>query len=281
MEMSIMEQIKGLLAQGRTSGAIIAMGYKPSTVYKVQYVWRLESGDVSPEETEIAASEVGISEEESPMAQGTDFDELTEQEAKELLEVLAEDYDEMMGQVRDAETKVEESERTVKTLEDKVRVLEPEASKVITLRERIRELEGEIEHYEHTQVSFRQGYALMQQEKEAEKTARGSAESQRREAFEIIGTLRKTDQEQRQYLGLASRIIEKNELEAGELRPLKVWVGHPCTVCKKPHSGVVDRELAASLLENVGHKECNDLRASRIKKILVGAAAVYGVSKLR
>jgi hypothetical protein len=38
--------------------------------------------------------------------------------------------------------------------------------------------------------------------------------------------------------------------------PLNVWAGNPCCVCGEPTDGVVDREMAAKLLEHTGHKEC-------------------------
>ena len=36
----VMEEIRTLLYRGSTSGELIAVGYRPSTVYKVQRHWR-------------------------------------------------------------------------------------------------------------------------------------------------------------------------------------------------------------------------------------------------
>ncbi len=52
--------------------------------------------------------------------------------------------------------------------------------------------------------------------------------------------------------------IQPLQQETEELRLLKVWVGHPCSGCGMPTSGVVSRKLAAKLLHDaeVGHSEC-------------------------
>ncbi len=44
----VMEEIRGLLSQGKSSGQIIALGHKPPTVYKVQRQMRKQGTATTP-----------------------------------------------------------------------------------------------------------------------------------------------------------------------------------------------------------------------------------------
>ena len=50
--------------------------------------------------------------------------------------------------------------------------------------------------------------------------------------------------------------LQKAERDLEELRPLRVWAGHPCYFCKEPLKGKVTPEVARELLKNLAHKEC-------------------------
>ncbi len=56
----------------------------------------------------------------------------------------------------------------------------------------------------------------------------------------------------------AWKMIEPLIKELGELRPLKVWEGHPCVRCHQPISGIPSRVAAGKILREggYGHGEC-------------------------
>lgn len=85
-----------------------------------------------------------------------------------------------------------------------------------------------------------------------------------------------------EQIRLWRELIGKLTTELQGVTPLKVWAGHPCMVCRGPLSGVVSHDAAASLLQDFGHPACLEQQKSNLGKwILGGAAAVYGISKLR
>ena len=70
--------------------------------------------------------------------------------------------------------------------------------------------------------------------------------------------------------------------EVQELRPLKVWAGHPCKHCKKPLLGVASREDAARLLEDFGHAECiKEHSGSGLGWLIAGGAAIAALSQTK
>ena len=58
--------------------------------------------------------------------------------------------------------------------------------------------------------------------------------------------------------GEAWKLIDPMQKELAELRPLKVWVGHPCVRCHKPTPGVPSRKEAGRMLREAGycHGDC-------------------------
>ena len=52
--------------------------------------------------------------------------------------------------------------------------------------------------------------------------------------------------------------LERQQLdqELEQLRPLLIWAGHPCALCRKPLRGVVEPEVAQVLLKDLAHKLC-------------------------
>ena len=71
-----------------------------------------------------------------------------------------------------------------------------------------------------------------------------------------------------QYPGTEERAALSAALERAQLElqqcaedleamlPLLVWVGHPCTLCRKPLRGVVKPEVARALLKDFAHRKC-------------------------
>ena len=105
---------------------------------------------------------------------------------------------------------------------------------------------------------LKQWQARLEQEQEA-----------RREADDLV--LRRSSEidqlrAENQYLaqqlgaipGFVSEKVQPLKQELEELRQLMVWVGHPCSGCGKPTSGVPSREVAAKLLRDggYGHGKC-------------------------
>ena len=52
--------------------------------------------------------------------------------------------------------------------------------------------------------------------------------------------------------------LERDQLdqELQQLRPLLIWAGHPCALCREPLKGVVQQEGATALLQNLAHSQC-------------------------
>ena len=97
-----------------------------------------------------------------------------------------------------------------------------------------------------------------------------------------IANLADENAQVREQLQKCRQHIERLTTELRNVMPLKVWAEHPCAVCRRPMSGVASHELAASLLRDLGHPACLEKQNSDMGKwLLAGAAAVYGVSKIR
>ena len=49
---------------------------------------------------------------------------------------------------------------------------------------------------------------------------------------------------------------QQRDQELQRLRPLQVWAGHPCALCREPLRGVVEPEVARELLKDLVHRDC-------------------------
>ena len=126
---------------------------------------------------------------------------------------------------------------------------------------------------------MRQGAAQFRQQVRAEQEARQMSESESaNQAREIMG-LRRETHDQQELLGRAETALNALLDEVQELRPLRVWAGHPCQRCGKPMSGRVDRATAARLLEDFSHVACLGQSSSGLRAVRT-LAGIYGVSKL-
>ena len=193
----VMEEVRGLLSQGTSSSEAIALGYKPSTVYKAQRQLRkVLSASEPPVTTQVLVTNMA-----------------------------SEDC-----------TKLREENNS--------------------LRESLSSLE------EVMAQEVRQWQAGLQQEQVARKEAEELVSNRNSE----IDQLRAENQRLTQTLeDLPSKIVPKVweqiqplQQETEELWLLKVWVGHPCSGCGKPTSGIPSREVAAKLLRDggYGHGDC-------------------------
>ena len=56
----VMQEIRNLLAEGKSSGQLIQMGYAPGTVYKVQRRWRREELGAGQDVDPVARLDEGV-----------------------------------------------------------------------------------------------------------------------------------------------------------------------------------------------------------------------------
>ena len=272
----VMQQISEHLEGGKTSTEVISLGYKSSTVYKVkrQLIRRAQANGRVPvtgndqlaNATRNVAHQSHLDIENARLQQ--EIDDLTCQLdfAQTLTLELVEKEDEMEAEAR--------------SLHDRLNALQPEASAAVQLRQRVKEIEGHLQHAAHTEAAMHQGAVQWRQKVEAEQAARQEAEEEASTLKQENQELHRELDERQQWGTRASQVFETMDAEAKALRPLKAWVGHPCRVCKKPMAGAVSRELAASLLENCGHKACLESEDRGFVPWLIGGAALYGLSKL-
>ena len=127
---------------------------------------------------------------------------------------------------------------------------------------------------------MRQGAAQFRQQVRAEQEARQMSESESANQAREIMCLRQECQSQQEILGRAETALNALLDEVQELRPLRVWAGHPCQRCGKPMSGVIDRATAARLLEDFSHVACLGQSSSGLRAVALTLAGIYGVSKL-
>ena len=280
----IMQQIKELFESGKTSGEIIRLGFAPPTVYKVQRQLRNRYQRIPVPVMDNAQLQMAPAFARSGWASEAQTASL-KREIEELKLQLESTHEQIIQFVE----MEDELEGEVKALQEQVSVLEPEALAAVELRLSVKELKGQLQHEAHTQASMRQGAAQWQSELRSEQAAR-------REAEEQCEVLRKNAQQaeidKQRLKGEVEKwqqIVEKTNLvarplvaEVEDLRRLKVWIGHPCKVCKKPMSGVVSRENAAKAMESFGHSDClKKDSGSGVGWLLAGSAAIAAVSQAR
>ena len=142
-------------------------------------------------------------------------------------------------------------------------------------------MEGQLQHAAHTQTTMHQGAVQWRQKVEAEQSARQKAEEQASAVGQENQELRRKLGEWEKTGANAAEVLKMIHAEAEALRPLKVWDGHQCRVCKKPMSGAVSRAVAASLLQECGHKACLENEGRGVLPLLVGGSvALLGLSRL-
>jgi hypothetical protein len=86
--------------------------------------------------------------------------------------------------------------------------------------------------------------------------------------------------EWQQISAKAYQAFQAMEAEVKGLRPLAVWAGHPCTVCKRPMLGSVDRETAAKLMKEFRHKACQENQGPGLGGLLLAGGALAALAQL-
>lgn len=279
----IMEQVRILFESGYTSGGIISMGFAPPTVYKVQS--QLKKRD----QRFGGISALGIAQSQTATTPGRSTWNLEAQNArlKKEVEELTLKLETASDQLSELDKMKSEREVEFEALQERVNILEPEAMAAGQLRLSLKGLEGKIQREVHTTTAVSQNAVRWQTKLQAEQAARLTAEEQREMWHNKTQQLERDNQKLQADAGKRQQIIEKtNQMlialvaEVKELRPLKVWAGHPCKHCKKPLSGAVSREDAAKLMEDFGHPECNKKHSgSGVGWLIAGSAALAALSQ--
>jgi DNA repair exonuclease SbcCD ATPase subunit len=243
----IMEEIRNLLSQGKSSSEVIALGYKPPTVYKVRRQLRKkhqDSREVSAPQNEPVPAATIRAEGEAKKAGPPSLQEWLKRHgwvdkraesatAPQQSETADSQYQSELADDQPVQTN--SLQREFDQARSQIEKLEAEARQVEALRNQVRSLQVEVQNWQRT-------------------------------ANETQKALEDTEH----YLSEARRVI-------GALMPLELWAGHLCCVCGEPTDGVVDQETAAKLLERTGHKEClikAGLRRRRHSFDLIGGAKI-------
>jgi DNA repair exonuclease SbcCD ATPase subunit len=182
-----------------------------------------------------------------------------------------------LDRARDRIEELERKEGKVEVLQEQVNTLEAEAAACIELRRRVQELERSSQ----TQADLLQNNALWQGKFQAERSARQQAELRAKEYKDQVSQWQQEYQVLKSHFDASAKETDTLRADLRQLEPLKAWAGHPCSVCRKPMTGSVSRELAAKLQKDIGHKGCLDKRGSGLGKMLVAGVGLYGLSQLR
>ncbi len=231
----IMKEIRSLLDQDKSRAEIIALGYKPATVDKVQRQSRQEnpkSEEMPPQDlTAVPAANSDASEWSEPKAEDSQLNQQSERLEEQATEIAS--LQEKLAQTLDriAELEVEAGESGA--LREQVAALEPKARSADKWQQQYSELE---DHLSHTVAAMGQEVEDWQSKFTAEQDARKEAEALADQNSAEAVHLREANQELQQKLqSLPNRLAQElwelvqplnDELE--ELRPLKVWAGHSC-----------------------------------------------------
>ncbi len=257
----IMEDIRSLLNEGRSSAEVITMGHAPSSVYKAQRQLRKTTDRTDQPVTQVLVTNMA--------SEG--WSELREDNAKlrqqmSLQEEITAERDALREELELDRSRIEELEAKVgqaQQLRDRLAAIEPEARAASELRQKVKVLDHQVRHTNATMaLEVQQWKGRFEQEEESRQVAEALAAKRSSEIAGLKTENQRLTLEVQEMPGrISTKVWEmlqpfKQELE--ELRLLKVWVGNPCTVCGKPTPGTPPREVAAKLLRDggYGHGEC-------------------------
>jgi hypothetical protein len=127
---------------------------------------------------------------------------------------------------------------------------------------------------------MRQSNLEWQTKFQAEQSARQHAELRAGECQAQISRWQQEYQLLQSKLDASAQLIAGLRAEIQRIESLKVWAGHPCSVCHKPMSGSVARDLAAEQMKNIAHKGCLSKPGPGVGEVLLVGGVVYGLSLL-
>jgi DNA repair exonuclease SbcCD ATPase subunit len=275
-----MRDIRNLLSQGRSSTEVIALGYKPPTVYKVQrqFRWQQPNGMAPSQEVDqgqVMSDREGQEELSDEAAE--DFWGLFNPAAKpNRFEVLQEELSQARDRIKELERQVKEAEK----LKARLKELEAQAQSVGALQWQVWGLEQDLKRSSHLQGELSQSNAQWEKKFREERSAREQIERQARRYREQASLWQEAHQVVNSKLEASVREASKLRAELQNLEPLRAWAGHPCCVCGKPMTGSVSRELAAKLQQGMRHKRCMQAQSSGLGKVLLAGSTLWGLSQL-
>ena len=184
----VMAEIRTLLSQGKSSGEVISMGFKPSTVYKV--LRQLRGGQGTSAASAPGSSQPSSNTAASQPEPGLEVENIRlQQEVEDLegqFECIFDGYVELQDEVR--------------THEQRAIALETNAAAVATqLRQRVMELEGRLAQAADTEATMYLRAVLRQQKFDAEIGALHKAEAQVNELKLENQELRQLSEEWQQW----------------------------------------------------------------------------------
>ena len=232
----IMKEIRSLLDQDKSNAEIIALGFKPSTVYKAQRQLRQENPSSAEMPPQDMTAVLAASSDPGPGSEPEEEDSHLTQQMVRLEEQATEiaSLQEQLAQTLDRIAQLEIEAGEVQALRERAAVLEPKASSADMWQRKHHDLE---DHLGNTVAAMGQEVQDWQgkfgEEQKARKEAEGQADRHSAEADRLMEANRELQQK---LQSLPSRLAQElwelvqplnDELE--ELRPLKVWSGHSCT----------------------------------------------------
>ena len=160
-----------------------------------------------------------------------------------------------------AELQAEASQ--VQVFRARLDALEPEARAAGEAQKKSQELSARLSS---TNAALEQKEQEWQEKFQQEQRARQQARALADQLSGEVEQLKEVNQELQDKIeqlpkhltGEVWKLIDPMQKELAELRPLKIWVGHPCVRCHKPTSGVTSRKLAGQILRDggYGHGDC-------------------------
>jgi hypothetical protein len=158
-----MQDIRTLLSQGKSSAEVIALGYKPPTVYKVQRQLRQKQqpngrAPLLPMDQNQSITDREGSEELS--AEDAEFFRCLYESADEA--ALSDALRIELGQARESIKGLESEAGRVQVLQEQVKTLEAEAEAGVELRRRVQKLESDLERFSQVQADLRQSITQWQ-----------------------------------------------------------------------------------------------------------------------
>ncbi len=140
----IMEDIRSLLNEGRSSTEVIALGYAASSVYKAQRQLRKATDRTDQPVTKVLVTNMAsegwseLREENAKLRQQVSLlEELTAER-----EILREELEQTQSRIED----LKEEESQAQQLRDRLAAIEPEARAAGELRQEVNELDHQIRH---------------------------------------------------------------------------------------------------------------------------------------
>ena len=170
----IMEDIRSLLNEGKSSAEVIALGYAPSSVYKAQRQLRKSTDRSDQPVTQVLVTNMAseswleLREENTKLRQQvSQLEELTAER-----DALREELELSQSRIEDLEAKAGQ----VQQLRDRLAAIEPEAREAGELRQKVKGLDHQVRHTNATMAQeVHQWKGRFEQEEESRQVSQALA----------------------------------------------------------------------------------------------------------